>query len=77
MLTNGKNDRIVAIALLSWWVFLLIAAGLIGNGVLVFAMIRTGNVTGTILFGTCFIGACVYLYRTYQARDLIRGRLRD
>ncbi len=72
--TAGK---IVGSVLLSWWIFLLIVIGLAGNAFLVFKALKAGNVAAGLLFGLFFCGACVYVYRTYGARDEIRGIFRD
>lgn len=76
-MVSKKTERTVGVALLSWWLILLIGAGLLGNGLLLFKAIEAGNVMATLLFGSFFCGACVYLYRTYQARDEIQSNFRD
>jgi uncharacterized membrane protein (DUF485 family) len=63
--------------LVYWWVIVLVCAGLGGNGYLIIASLSTGNVIGLVVFTICFIGACVYCYRTWRALDEIRGILKD
>jgi hypothetical protein len=63
--------------LLSWWLFLLVAFGLAGNGLFLFKAWQAGNVPAVLLFASFLICARVYLYRTYNARDEIRGNMRD
>jgi hypothetical protein len=69
-----KPGRIAGIALMAWWIFLLVAVGLGGSAYLVFKALETGNIIGAMLCGLLFAGACVYLYRTYKARaDILEG----
>jgi hypothetical protein len=73
-----KNaGKILGMVLISWWLFLLIGFGLGGNALMIYMTWQSGNLGGMLLFTTFFIGACVYLYRTYDAREEIRGNLRD
>ena len=79
-LTGGrkvKRGKIVGAALFSWWVFVLVAFGVASNAFLLFKAFQAGNTMAMLLFGAFFCGACVYLYRTYDARDEIRGNFRD
>jgi hypothetical protein len=69
--------KVVGILLVSWWLILLIGFGLCGNALMIFMTWQAGNVMGMLLFSAFFVGACIYLYRTYDARDEIRGILRD
>jgi hypothetical protein len=74
----GQNYcKIVGTIFLSWWIFLLVIIGLAGNAYLAIKALQAGNIAAGLLFGVCFGGACVYCYRTYNARDEIRGIFRD
>jgi hypothetical protein len=68
-----RAEKIMGRAFVSWWLILLIGFGLAGNGFMLFRAIQAGNVIATIMFTIFFGGACVYLYRTYNARDELRG----
>ncbi len=75
---RGKTaGKIVGTIFVSWWIFLLVIIGLAGNAYLAIKALQAGNIAAGLLFGVCFGGACVYCYRTYNARDEIRGIFRD
>lgn len=74
---QGKSGKVAGAVLLSWWIILLVIFGLGGNAFLIFKALQAGNITATVMFGAFFAGACVYLYRTYNASDEIRGNFKD
>jgi len=76
-MARNKAGKIVGGVLMSWWVFVLVAFGLAGNAVFSFKALQAGNVMAIIMFGSFFAGACVYLWRTWHARDEIRANFRD
>ena len=63
--------------MISWWIFVLVAFGLAGNAFLAWKLWQGGQIGGAIVLTICFVGACVYLYRTYDAWDEIRGLFKD
>jgi hypothetical protein len=72
----ARGEKVAGWALLSWWLILLVGAGLGGNAYLVFRFFKDGFVFPGLLFCLFFVGACVYLWRTYRARDDIRRLLK-
>jgi Na+/H+-dicarboxylate symporter len=74
---RARRRNIAGKLIVSWWMFLLIAMGLGGNAYLAMRLFREGSILGTLFFCVCFGGACVYLYRTYAARDEIKGMWKD
>jgi len=76
-MVQKTTKRIVVTAIVSWWVILLVGFGLLGNGILLLAAFRAGNVVATILLGVFFCAACFYLYRLYRMRDEIGAITRD
>ena len=77
MVRKSRANKKVGATLASWGLLLLIGAGLAGNGFLLFTAARSGNTAGMLVFGACFVVIGIYLYRTYQACDDIRGNFRD
>ena len=70
-------ERILAKALVYWWVVLIVVVGLGGNGYLAVKCLIAGQFVPASLFAICFVGACVYCHRTWNALDEIRGIFRD
>jgi hypothetical protein len=72
-----RGEKTVGAVLLSWWLVLLILFGLGFNAFFAFKFWQGGHVGGAIMFAIFFCGACVYLYRTYNARDGFRGLFKE
>jgi len=68
-----KDGSILARLLVVWWLIVIVGFGIIGNGFIVIRLLQAGEVTAALMFGICFGGGCVYLYRTFNSWDEIRG----
>jgi len=71
----ARGGKAVGWVLVSWWMILLVGAGLGANAYLAYRFFKDGFVLPGLLFCLFFAGACVYLWRTYRARDEIRRAL--
>lgn len=64
-------DRWTAKGLWYWWIFILVAFGLLGNGYLMFKLLFRGEYTG-LIFAPLLAGSVVLLYRTLREAATMR-----